>query len=189
MGSSRIPRTSRANQVAAIARTASRTATANKSRSQSATIAAGAGAGERASPDRQGEQEQEERMNADFHPKKRPTGKLQPRIAPLYAQGVKTSRCGSAYNGRMRVIAGSLRSRQLHRPAWHGDASHQRPAARDALQHSGAADCGMPLRRPLCGHGRGGDRGDQPRRDACVVRGTGGAGAGGDPRQFEGAAD
>ena len=74
-------------------------------------------------------------------------------------------------------------------PARQRDAAHQRPVARDAVQHPGAARGGMPLRRPVRGHGSGGDRGDQPGRGAGVVRGKGRAGAGGDPREPEDAED
>ena len=61
--------------------------------------------------------------------------------------------------GLMRVIAGEFRSRRLKSIPGGCHASHAGPAARDAVQYSGAADCGRNLRGRVCGNRRGGDRG------------------------------
>ena len=92
-------------------------------------------------------------------------------------------------NGRMRVIAGTYRSRLLVAPNGTGT----RPTSdrlRETLFNILAPRIArLPVRRSVCGHGRGGDRGDQPRRGAGVVRGEGGAGAGSHPRESEGVED
>ena len=185
------------NQAAASARATSRTATANNSRSQSASTASRAGAGERANADHHREQEQEERMECGppLQKSDRPGNSIR---ASLHCIRSRVSAITSRTKPTVaRAVirwrdAGHRRDFSLtptDRPTRHWDAAHQRPPARDAVQHSGAArapDAASPtcMRAPA----RWGSRRSAAARRS-VVCGEGGAGAGGYPRQFEGAAD
>ena len=73
----------------------------------------------------------------------------------------------------MRIIAGEFKGRRLKAPDLGGAAADVRSAARDAVQHPGAADATGARARRLCGNRRDRDRSAQPRRGARDLRRVG----------------
>ena len=71
---------------------------------------------------------------------------------------------------RMRVIAGRFKGRRLKAPDLGRSSPDVRQAARDALQHPGAADDGARVLDGFAGHGRRRHRGAEPRRRARHLR-------------------
>ena len=83
----------------------------------------------------------------------------------------------------MRVIAGSLKGRRLKTPDVGRAAADVRQAARDAVQHPGAADRRRARARRLRRHRRARHRGAQPRRARRHVHRAGSPRAGADRRR------
>ncbi len=134
-------------------------------------------AGHRGVADRQPEQKQEEGVDANIHAeksadRKRPPthvshcmrGRAAPGIDGLPSLAPAAYHALDARHCRYLSLPSTLRS------ARDADSSHQRPSARDALQHPCAAARRLPLRRSLRRHRSGWNRSAKPRRGARLVR-------------------